>query len=130
MKLYKIIVKPDSDEGLRFTVRDFEVEEKGKTYKYVTEDKKPYYPDFSFLKKEKLLFVDSIYYNSQHPIMYHTYCLKEQRIEAINKLLDTITKQINERILELNKLVDIKALIDKDDYVKKFKNKSKEMGDE
>ena len=101
MEIYKIIAKTDLDNGIIFKGFKVECEEKKKTYKTISNE---------FIKKEKMLVIDTIFYNNYHPIQYHTWCLPSD----IQKAKEDLKKEIIEKIKVLNeKANEIKIIANK-----------------
>lgn len=106
-KVYKITLWLESLTKIneyRMRIYEFEAEEKKKTYEFWDGRIRKY-------KKEKIGIIDTGYIEDSYKfINYHVYCLEDQIEECKDKLIDRVTKKLNERIETTDKL---KSLLDK-----------------
>jgi hypothetical protein len=97
MILYKISVRTDDKKGLSFKLIELEVKETEKSY----------VGDGFRISKDKIMVIDTIYYETSEIISYHTYCLVDQRVEALDMLKTHVVNKVISYKLKIDNLYDL-----------------------
>ncbi len=94
MQLFKITVFIDS-RGLHKRIQDINVEEKGKSY----------FGEGKRINKDKLMKIDTMFFENHTSIRYFTYCLDGEQQKALNMLKKHVTDKVMQYKSEIDVLV-------------------------